>query len=80
MRLMVTSTPSPHKKNQFSISWFSISFIFRPFSLFSYFLILFCPNPSTPKPLENAVKLGCGLAIPIDRVRERLREWQVIVK
>ncbi|MFM7906649.1 MAG: serine protease, partial [Microcystis sp.] len=41
---------------------------------------LFCPNPSTPKPLENAVKLGCGLAIPIDIVRERLREWQVIVK
>jgi superkiller protein 3 len=36
---------------------------------------LFCDNPSTPKPLENAVKLGCGLAIPIDRVRERLREW-----
>jgi type I restriction enzyme M protein len=36
---------------------------------------LFCANPSTPKPLENAVKLGCGFAIPIDRVRERLREW-----
>ncbi|MFN9675768.1 MAG: serine protease, partial [Microcystis sp.] len=36
---------------------------------------LFCDNPSTPKPLENAVRLGCGFAIPIDRVRERLREW-----
>jgi superkiller protein 3 len=36
---------------------------------------LFCANPSTPKPLENAVRLGCGFAIPIDRVRERLREW-----
>jgi superkiller protein 3 len=38
---------------------------------------LFCANSSTPKPLENAVKLGCGLAIPIDRVRERLIEWGV---
>ena len=38
---------------------------------------LFCDDPSTPKPLENAVKLGCGFAIPIDRVRERLREWEL---
>jgi len=38
---------------------------------------LFCDNPSTPKPLENAVRLGCGFAIPIDRVRERLREWEL---
>jgi superkiller protein 3 len=39
---------------------------------------LFCANSSTPKPLENAVKLGCGLAMPVERIRERLREWQVI--
>jgi tetratricopeptide (TPR) repeat protein len=41
---------------------------------------LFCANATTAKPLENAVKLGCGLAMPMERVRERLSEWQIIVK
>lgn len=37
---------------------------------------LFCANSPTSNPLENAVKLGCGLAMPIEKVRERLAEWQ----
>ncbi|MEG3439858.1 tetratricopeptide repeat protein [Pannus brasiliensis CCIBt3594] len=39
---------------------------------------LFCPAAPATDSLVNAVKLGCGLAIPIDRVRKRLIEWGVI--
>lgn len=39
---------------------------------------LFCPDNPGMDSLVNSVKLGCGLAIPIDRVRERLSEWGVI--
>jgi tetratricopeptide (TPR) repeat protein len=38
---------------------------------------LFCPRIAGTNTLD-AIKLGCGLAIPIDRVREKLSAWGVL--
>jgi tetratricopeptide (TPR) repeat protein len=39
---------------------------------------LFCPDGLGADSLETSVKLGCGLAVPSDRIRERLIEWGVL--
>jgi superkiller protein 3 len=39
---------------------------------------LFCPGAPGTESLVTSVKLGCGLAIPVDRVRERLVEWGLL--
>ncbi len=39
---------------------------------------LFCPRPPAPEPLEVSLKLGCGLAIPLDAVKERLNSWNLL--
>jgi superkiller protein 3 len=39
---------------------------------------LFCTTAPGQDPLTASVKMGCGLALPIDPVRERLQEWKVL--
>ncbi|MDV2999565.1 MAG: Cell division coordinator CpoB [Chroococcopsis gigantea SAG 12.99] len=39
---------------------------------------LFCGPPPAPEPLEVSLKLGCGVAIPLAPVKDRLKSWGVI--
>jgi tetratricopeptide (TPR) repeat protein len=39
---------------------------------------LYCPNTPPPKNLKASLSLGCGLAIPIEQVKERLQLWGIL--
>jgi superkiller protein 3 len=38
---------------------------------------LYCPNSPPPTSLESSIQLGCGIAVPIEAVRERLASWGI---
>jgi superkiller protein 3 len=38
---------------------------------------LFCSRETAPS-LENSLRLGCGVAIPAERIKEQLQEWGIL--
>ncbi|PSF37506.1 hypothetical protein C7H19_10080 [Aphanothece hegewaldii CCALA 016] len=39
---------------------------------------LYCPNSPPPDIIESSLQLGCGIAVPIEAVKERLQSWGIL--
>lgn len=39
---------------------------------------LYCPNVPPPDSLEFSLQLGCGIAVPIESVKEQLQRWGIL--